>query len=66
MWYSWISRLQRSLEADPYERKNLPIDRYAIAAYKRSPGRLANSIIGHLPREISRPASFFFFFSFPF
>ena len=31
---------------------------------KRPPGRLANSIIGHLPREISRPASFFFFFSF--
>ena len=35
-------------------RKNLH-DRYAIAAYKRLPGRLADSINGHLPRKISRP-----------
>ena len=42
-----------------HERKNLH-DRYAaIAAYKRLPGRLADSIIGHLPREISRPTRFF-------
>ena len=41
-----------------HERKNLH-DRYAIASYKRLPGRLADSIIGHLPREISRPTRFF-------
>ena len=43
-----------------HERKNLH-DRYAIAAYKRLPGRrrLADSIIGHLPRESSRPTRFF-------
>ena len=41
-----------------HERKNLH-DRDAIAAYKRLPGRLADSIIGHLPREISRPTRFF-------
>ena len=40
------------------ERHNLH-DRYAIAAYKCLPGRLADSIIGHLPREISRPTRFF-------
>ena len=43
-----------------HERKNLH-DRYAIAAYKRLPGRLADSILGHLPREISRPSPPFFF-----
>ena len=37
-----------------HERKNFHY-RYAIAAYKRLPGQLADSIIGHLPREISRP-----------
>ena len=42
-----------------HERKNLH-DRYAIAAYKRLPGRLADSIICHLPREISRPTHFLF------
>ena len=36
-----------------YERNN-PVDRYAIAATKLLPGRLANVTIGHLPREISR------------
>ena len=40
-----------------HERKNLH-DRYAIAAYNRLPGQLADSIIGHLPREISRPTRF--------
>jgi len=35
------------------------IDICAVAAYKRLPGRLADSIIGHLPREISRPTRFF-------
>ena len=29
-------------------------DRYAIAVMKRLPGRLAASVVGHLPREISR------------
>ena len=33
--------------------------RYAIAANKRLRGRLAGSIIGHLPREISRATLFF-------
>ena len=42
-----------------HARKNLH-DRYAIAAYKRLPGRLADSVIGHLPREISRPTRLFF------
>ena len=41
-----------------HERKNLH-EFYAIAAYKLLPGRLADSIIGHLPREISRPTRFF-------
>ena len=41
-----------------HERKNLH-DRYVIAAYKHLLGRLADSIIGHLPREISRPTGFF-------
>ena len=44
-----------------HERKNLH-DRYAIAAYKRLPGRLADSIIGHLPREISIGLHVFFSF----
>ena len=33
--------------------------RYAIAANKRLRGRLADSIIGHLPTEISRATLFF-------
>lgn len=33
-------------------------DRYAIAATKRLAGRLADSIVGHLPREISRYTRF--------
>ena len=33
-------------------------DRYAIAATKRLPGRLADSIVGHLPRELSRCTRF--------
>ena len=41
-----------------HERKNL-YHRYAIAAYKRLPGRFADSIIGHLPREIPRRTLFF-------
>ena len=40
------------------ERNNI-YDRYAIAANKRLRGRLADSIIGHLPREISRATRFF-------
>lgn len=41
-----------------YERNNC-YDRYAIAATKRLRGRLANSTVGHLPREISRATRFF-------
>ena len=41
-----------------HERKNLH-DRYAILAYEGLAGRLADSIIGHLPREIPRPPRFF-------
>ena len=41
-----------------HERKNLLHDRYSCL-YKRLPGRLADSVIGHLPREISRPTLFF-------
>ena len=40
-----------------HERNNIH-DRYAIAATKRLPGRLADSIVGHLPREISRCTRF--------
>ena len=54
----WKPILRESLNLF-HERKNLH-DRYVIAAYKRLPGRLADSIIGHLPREISRPTRFFF------
>ena len=35
-------------------REKNSLDRYAIAATKRLPGRIADSIVGHLPREISR------------
>ena len=41
-----------------HERNNI-YDRYAIAANKRLRGSLADSIIGHLPREISRATRFF-------
>ena len=41
-----------------HERNNI-YDRYEIAANKRPRGRLADSIIGHLPREISRATRFF-------
>ena len=41
-----------------HERNNI-YDRYAIAANKRLCGCLADLIIGHLPREISRATSFF-------
>ena len=39
--------------------RNNIYDRYAIAANKRLRGSLADSIIGHLPREISRATRFF-------
>ena len=42
-----------------YERNNCYDDRYAIAATKRLLGRLADSTVGHLPREISRATRFF-------
>ena len=41
-----------------YERNNC-YDRHAIAATKRLRGRLADSTVGHLPREISRATRFF-------
>ena len=41
-----------------HERNNI-YDRYAIAANKRLRGRLVDSIIGHLLREISRATRFF-------
>ena len=41
-----------------HERNNI-YDRYAIAANKRLRGRLADSIIGHLPIEISTATRFF-------
>ena len=41
-----------------YERNNC-YDRYAIAAQKRLRGPLADSTVGHLPREISRATRFF-------
>ena len=31
-----------------------PHDQYAIAAMKRLPGSIVESVVGHLPREISR------------
>ena len=40
-----------------HERNN-DHDRYAIAATKRLPGCLSDSIVGHLPREISRYTRF--------
>ena len=41
-----------------YGRNNC-YDRYAIAATKRLRGRLADSTVGHFPREISRATRFF-------
>ena len=41
-----------------HERNNI-YDRYEIAANKRPRGRLADSIIGHFPRKISRVTHFF-------
>ena len=40
-----------------HERNN-DHDRYAIAAAKLLPGRLSDSVVGHLPREISRYTRF--------
>ena len=63
MWSSWIPCLQRNLEA--HRRRAFEMFsrtkryRYAIGANKRLRGRLADSIIGHLPREISRANRFF-------
>ena len=41
-----------------HKRNNI-YDRYAITANKRLRGHLADSVIGHLPREISRATCFF-------
>ena len=40
-----------------HERNN-DHDRYAIASTKRLPGRLSDSVVEHLPREISRYTRF--------
>ena len=40
-----------------HERNNI-FDHYAIAARKRLPGRLVESTVGHLPKEISRVTRF--------
>ena len=40
-----------------HERNN-DHDRYAIAATKRFPGRLSDSVVEHLPREMSRYTRF--------
>ena len=42
-----------------YFKRNNCYDRYAIAATKRNGGRLADSTVGHLPREISSATRFF-------
>ena len=54
IWKSIVGELLRC----SHERNNI-YDRYAIVANKRLRGRLADSIIGHLPREISRATRFF-------
>lgn len=33
-------------------------DRYAIAAIRRLPGQMVESVVGHLPKEISRITRF--------
>ena len=48
----WTPRLNEVLSTE-HKRNNL-YDRHAIAAKKKLPGRISNSIIGHLPKEISR------------
>ena len=50
--YIWKPVIRETLHYI-HERNNNH-DRYAIAATKRLPGQLADSIVGHLPREISR------------
>ena len=54
IWKPIIGELLRC----SHERNNI-YDRYEIAANKRPRGRLADSIIGHFPREISRVTHFF-------
>ena len=54
VWNPIVSEVLRCC----HERKN-PFDRYALAAMKRLPRRLADCTIGHLPREISRVIRFF-------
>ena len=48
----------RELLRCSHERNDI-YDCYALGANKRLRGRLADSIIGHLPREISRATRFF-------
>ena len=42
-----------------------PHDVYAIAAKKRLPGFLPESIVGHLPREVSRTTHYFMVEGYP-
>ena len=48
----WVSVLHEVLEVK-HESRNCH-DRYAIAVMKHLPGTLVASVVGHLPREISR------------
>ena len=61
MWYSWRIRgfhvYKEVWKEILRERLNLSHERKNL--HKHLPGRLADSIIGHLPREISRPTPFF-------
>lgn len=54
IWKPIVGELLRC----PHEQNNI-YDCYAVAANKRLQGHLADSIIGHLPREISRATHFF-------
>ena len=54
--FTWSPSVNEVLRAR-HERNNR-YDRYAIAAAKQLPGFLTESVVGHLPREISRLAYF--------
>ena len=48
----WTPRIDEELTATHESRNNF--DRYEIAAFKTLPGTIRPSVVGHLPREISR------------
>uniref|UniRef100_A0A1X7VMT9 Uncharacterized protein n=1 Tax=Amphimedon queenslandica TaxID=400682 RepID=A0A1X7VMT9_AMPQE len=52
----WIPILNEVLKAE-HEENNL-YDRYAIADKKKLPGQAQESIVGHLPKEVSRLTRF--------